>query len=133
MSELAERKWHRLGLGVAAFVLLAAGLVMTRVQGQSSNGESYYSGMFIKIGIVLGVAWLAAPQLERLGWHRLRGTLLVSLIVVLVLWAIRPRIGAWAAAILIGGGIFFSLIGWVRNLFDMNPGVRNNKRDQADR
>ncbi len=43
------------------------------------------------------------------------------MILVLVLWAIRPRIGAWAAAIFIGGSLFFALIGWFRSLFDPAP------------
>ena len=57
----------------------------------------------LKVGFVLGIAWMAAPQLERLGWNNLRGSLLVAVIIVIVLWAIRPRIGAIAGAILLRG------------------------------
>ncbi len=121
MSNASERKWHRLVLALSAAALLICGLIIAVLPGQDSNSREYFSGTLIKVGIVLGVAWLAAPQIERLGWHRLRGTLLVSLIVVLVLWAIRPRIGAWAGALLIGGSAFFALIGWVRNLLDLGP------------
>lgn len=116
-----EPKWHRAVLGIAAGVMLGAGIIIALWPGQETNSGEYFSGTLVKVGIVLGVAWLAAPQLERFGWQRLRGTMLISLIIVLVLWAIRPRIGAWAGALLLGGGAFFALIGWVRKLFDVKP------------
>ena len=122
----AESKWQRLVLGVSAALLLGAGLILAAWPGMETGSGEYFSGTLLKVGVVLGVAWLAAPQLERFGWHRLRGTLLASLIIVLVLWAIRPRIGAWAGAILLGGGAFFALIGWFRSLFDNHP-TRTNR------
>ena len=120
-----EAKWQRLVLGVSAAILLGGGLILaawpwTQDGKMGANSDSYFSGMLIKVGVVLGVAWLAAPQLERFGWHRLRGTMLAALLVVLVLWLARPKIGAWAGAIVLGAGAFFSLIGWFRNLFDNN-------------
>ena len=103
-----ESKWQRNVLGASAAILLAAGIILATWPGMETGSGEYFSGTLLKVGIVLGIAWLAAPQLERFGWHRLRGTMLVSLIIVLVLWAIRPRIGAWAGAILLGGGAFFA-------------------------
>lgn len=121
-----EAKWQRLILGSSAAILLGVGLVLAAWPGMQNgnpgaNSESYFSGMLIKVGVVLGVAWLAAPQLERFGWHRLRGSMLAALLVVLVLWLARPKIGAWAGAIVLGAGAFFALIGWFRTLFDSNP------------
>ena len=119
-----ESKWQRFVLGAAAAVLLGGGLVVASWNQGSSfeeNSDSYFSGTMIKVGVVLGVAWLAAPQLERMGWHRLRGTMLAALLVVLVLWLARPKLGAWAGAIVLGGGAFFALLGWFRSLFDSNP------------
>jgi uncharacterized membrane protein HdeD (DUF308 family) len=113
-------KFQRTLLGFSAAVLLIAGLAMDIVPGLKSNSTTYFSGSLLKVGVVLGVAWLAAPQLEKFGWHRIRGTLLVAIIVVLVLWAIRPRVGAWAGAILLGSGAFFALVGWFRGLVDKN-------------
>jgi uncharacterized membrane protein HdeD (DUF308 family) len=116
-----ESKWQRRVLGASAALLLGAGLILAAWPGMETGSGEYFSGTLLKVGVVLGVGWLAAPQLERFGWHRLRGTLLAALIIVLVLWAIKPRIGAWAGAILLGGGAFFALIGWFRSLFDNNP------------
>ena len=123
-----ESKWQRMLLGASAALLLGAGLILAAWPGLETGSGEYFSGTLLKVGVVLGVAWLAAPQLERFGWHRLRGTLLASLIIVLVLWAIRPRIGAWAGAILLGGGAFFALIGWFRSLFDSSPTGTNGPR-----
>lgn len=131
MSGLQNGKWHRIGLGASAGILLAAGLLMAIWPGQTTNGGEYYSGTLIKVGIVLGVAWLAAPQLEKFGWHRLRGTMLVAIVIVLVLWAIRPRIGAWAGAILIAGAIFFSLVGWVRGLLNADARGSSSTKQRA--
>jgi O-antigen/teichoic acid export membrane protein len=126
-----ESKWQRFTLGASAAALLAGGLMLSAVHLNSpfeENSDSYLSGMMIKVGVVLGVAWLAAPQLERWGWHRLRGTMLAALLVVLVLWLARPKIGAWAGAIVLGAGAFFSLIGWFRSMFDNSPSrTRSNK------
>ncbi len=117
----SENKWQRMVLGASAALLLGAGIILAAWPGMETGSGEYFSGTLLKVGIVLGVAWLAAPQLERVGWHRLRGTLLASLIIVLVLWAIRPRIGAWAGALLLGAGAFFALIGWVRSFFETPP------------
>ncbi len=126
VSSTSESKWQRLALGASAATLLGGGLILAawpwlQQNRMEANSDAYFSGTMIKVGVVLGVAWLAAPQLERLGWHRLRGTMLAALLVVLVLWLARPKIGAWAGAIVFGGAAFFSLIGWFRSLFDNNP------------
>ncbi len=116
----SEAKWQRIVLGASAAILLIAGLGVNLVPGMESNSRTYFSGTLLKVGVVLGVAWLAAPQLEKFGWHRIRGTMLVAIVIVLVLWAIRPRIGAWAGAVLLAGGAFFALVGWFRGLVDTN-------------
>ena len=129
-----EHKWHRKVLGASAALLLGAGLTLAAWPGLETGSGEYFSGTLLKVGVVLGVAWLAAPQLERFGWHRLRGTLLASLIVVLVLWLVRPKIGAWAGAIVLGGGAFFALIGWFRSLFENHsPQTRSKQSKNSDR
>jgi len=137
----AESKWQRFVLGASAATLLGGGLILAawplmqkNKLEAAANSDIYFSGTMIKVGVVLGVAWLAAPQLERFGWHRLRGTMLASLLVVLVLWLARPKIGAWAGAIVLGGGAFFALIGWFRSLFDKNPPQsRSPQSENSDR
>lgn len=112
------RSWQTLFLGISAVGFLIAGAVVMLLPGTESNSQSYFSGTLLKVGVVLGLGWLAAPQLERLGWQRIRGSMLIAIIVVLVAFVIKPRFGAWAGAILIVGSIFFGLLGWFRNLTD---------------
>ncbi len=97
-----------------AFIVLGASLQV--VPGIDNSSRQFAVGTLLKVGLVLGLAWIAAPQLERLGWQRLRGTMLAAVVVVLLLYAIRPRIGAIAGAILIAGSLLFSVIGWFRKL-----------------
>ena len=112
-----EVRWQRGLLAFFAIVFLGlGGALHTMPSSDSSSSSKFAAGTLLKVGVVLGLAWISAPQLERLGWQRLRGTLLVAVIVVILLYAIRPRIGAIAAAILIVGSAGFSLLGWFRRL-----------------
>ncbi len=112
----SEARLQRIMLAIAAVVFLGAGVVMEFVPGMDNSSRKFTSGMLLKVGVVLGLAWVSAPQLERLGWHRLRGTMLGAVIVVMLLYAIRPRIGAIAAAALVVGSVTVSLLGWFRRL-----------------
>jgi hypothetical protein len=106
-------------VGLLAFFavsFLALGVALQVVPGIDNSSRQYAVGTLLKIGLVLGLAWIAAPQLERFGWQRLRGSMLAAIVVVLVLYAIRPKIGAMAGAIVIAGSLLFSLIGWFRRL-----------------
>jgi len=111
-----EARLQRLMLAISAVACVVVGVVLEFVPGMDNSSRKFASGMALKIGLVLGLAWVSAPQLERLGWQRLRGTMLAAVVIVLVLYAIRPKIGAIAAALLIAGSILFSLLGWVRRL-----------------
>lgn len=110
------RSWQRHLLAGFTLAFLVTGAVLGSTQWLDSGSREFVSGTLLKVGFVLGLMWLAAPQLERLGWQRLRGTLLVAVVVVLILWAIRPRIGAVAAALLVASSLLFGLAGWLRNL-----------------
>jgi hypothetical protein len=103
-------------LALSAVAFLAAGVVFEFVPGMDNSSRKFAAGTALKVGLVLGLAWVSAPQLERLGWHRLRGTLLGAVIVVILLYAIRPRIGAIAAAILIAVGLAGGAFAWFRRL-----------------
>ena len=111
-----ETRLQRLLLAIAALLFLLAGVVMEFVPGVDNSSRKFASGTLLKVGVVLGLAWVSAPQLERLGWHRLRGTMLAAVIVVILLYAIRPRFGAIAAAVLVVGSVVFGLLGWLRRL-----------------
>ncbi len=111
-----ETRWQRGLLAFFAIVFLGLGSVLHYLPSSDSTSSKFAAGTLLKVGVVLGLAWISAPQLERLGWQRLRGTLLVAVIIVILLYAIRPRIGAIAAAILIVGSVGFSLVGWFRRL-----------------
>ncbi len=108
--------WQKTLLAGLSFIFLAVGAILASTDILEIGGREYVSGTLLKVGFVLGIVWLAAPQLERFGWDRLRGSLLLALIVVLILWAIRPRIGAIAGALVVGGSLLYGLAGWVRKL-----------------
>ena len=103
-------------LGSLALLFLIAGAVLATTDVLGVGSKEFVSGTLLKVGFVLALGWIAAPQLEKLGWERLRGTLLIALIIVLVLLVIRPRIGAIAAAVVAGSTLFMSLLGWFRRL-----------------
>lgn len=115
-SESTELKWQRVLLATMAVILLVAGTACTYSPYFNDTSGKFIGGTLFKVGIVLGIAWLAAPQLAMLGWHRVRGTLMIAVCVVILLMAIRPRIGAIAASLLIGGSAVFSAVGWFRSL-----------------
>ena len=104
-----------------AFCLLfsIAGFIAAWLPLDESSRE-FTSGTLLKLGVVLFIAWLAAPQLERLGWDRLRGSALIGVIIVACGFAIRPRLGAILGSILLIGGLFFGLVGWVRKWTSQN-------------
>ena len=116
-----EVRWQRGLLAFFTMVFLGLGAALHTMPSSDSSSSKFAAGTLLKVGVVLGLAWISAPQLERLGWQRLRGTLLVAVIVVILLYAIRPRIGAIAAAILIVGSAGFSLLGWFRRLTQPPP------------
>lgn len=97
-------------LAVMAALFLLAGLGIERFALIPNTSQEFLGGVLMKVGVVLGLAWVAAPQLERFGWQRLQGSMLAAALVVLVLWAVRPRIGALAAGILIAGSIVFGVV-----------------------
>lgn len=107
---------QRILLAGCAGLLLVAGGILASTDVIAQGSREFVSGTLLKVGFVLGLVWLAAPQLEKLGWQRLRGTMLAIVVAVLILWSIRPRLGAIAGAILIGGSAAFALLGWIRSL-----------------
>ncbi len=101
---------------VVAVILAAFGCVFYFMPNLDYGGAQFLSGLLWKLAMVFAIGWVAAPQLERMGWQRVRGTMLIGLIVVLALYAIRPRIGAIAALVLVAGSAAATVAGWVRRL-----------------
>lgn len=115
-SRTEQFQWQRAATAVMAVALtVAAGILHWSPQLDPSSAK-FMSGMLWKIALVLALAWVAAPQLEKIGWQRLRGTMLLAVIVVVALYAIRPRIGAIAAVVLASGSAIYAVLGWFRKL-----------------
>ena len=110
------RNWQRLTIASMAVLLAIAGCVFHFSPNLEAGGAQFLSGVLWKIAMVLGLAWVASPQLERLGWHRVRGTMLIGIVIVIVLYAIRPRVGAIAAFILVAVSLVAAVGGWIRKL-----------------
>jgi uncharacterized membrane protein YadS len=101
-------------LAIFCGLFLAAGLLARWVPFLDQGMTEFASGTLLKVGVVLLVAWLAAPQLEKLGWQRLRGSALVGLLIVAVAFAIRPRLGAIVGIVFFVAALFFGIVGWLR-------------------
>ena len=107
--------WQRYMLAGFAAIFLIVGAILSATDWLEIGSKEFVSGTLMKVGFVLALGWVAAPQLERLGWQKLRGSLLLCLIAVLMLLVIRPKIGAIAAALFVGGTILMALLGWLRS------------------
>ncbi|QDV26670.1 hypothetical protein [Aureliella helgolandensis] len=114
ISSTPATRWRRALLAFFAVLLLAGGMLIDYLPFSSGASQDYMGGMLLKIGVVLGIWWLAAPQLERIGWQNVQASTLLILVVILILWASKPKIGAIAAAIFVGGSLLFSVSGWLR-------------------
>lgn len=110
-----DAKLQRALLAFAAVALVILGAVFHFAPNLEPGGARFLSGMLWKVAIVLALAWVAAPQLERLGWQRVRGAMLVGIIIVIILYAIRPRLGAIAVFILIAVSALTTVFSWIRN------------------
>jgi hypothetical protein len=120
-SSSAKRTWWI--LLVCSISLLVAGILLKYSPLVEAGSRDFASGAFFKVGLVIGLAWLAAPQLERLGWERMRGTGLAVIVVIAALTAIRPRIGAIAAGMAVGGFLVLAMLGWVRGVIFSGAGT----------
>ena len=101
-------------LGVFCVLFLLAGIAAPWLPFLDQAGSEFASGTLLKLGVVLLIAWLAAPQLERLGWSKLRGSALMGLLIVAAAFAIRPRLGAIVGVGFLVAAIFFGVVGWLR-------------------
>jgi hypothetical protein len=108
--------WQRLMIGTMAWMLGLFGLLVHWLPGIDAGSVQFIAGTAWKVAVVLAIAWLASPQLERMGWQKIRGTMLIALTIVIILYAIRPKIGAVAAVLLISASVMAAAMGWMRRL-----------------
>ena len=111
-----SQKFRRVALAVMSLAMFATGGALTLFPSLGVGAQSFLANVLLKVGFVLGIAWLAAPQLDKIGWEKLRGTALLALVFLIILYAIRPRLAAIAGALLAASGLVFSIAGWIRKL-----------------
>ena len=86
---------RRITLLVLALTSLALGISLLFSQ---SNSGTNFSGIFVRLGVMLSVLWIAFPQIESL---RSRTSLFVigTIVVLFLVVAARPRIFPIAAGV----------------------------------
>ena len=80
--------WQRLmvGLVAAGFLLAGAGMYFSR-----PDSHILTTGILVRVGLLLGVIWLAMPQLESLQ-TKVSTVVLLVVLLLLVLVAARPNL-----------------------------------------
>ncbi|HBE67236.1 MAG TPA: hypothetical protein DDW52_03715 [Planctomycetaceae bacterium] len=119
-KEPISEKLSRWLLGTLAASAMLGGIVLLSTDSLAGPSSAFFGGTLFKVGLVLGMTWLAMPQLKRFGWHRVQGAVLGAVLVVGLLLAIRPKIGALALSLLVTGSAIFSALGWIRGLLSSN-------------
>ncbi len=111
---------QQLILVVLAVILLAIGIGLA-AQGDQANSK--YAGIFVRVGIMLFVLWIASPQLESL---KERSSLFVMgvIFVLLLTLAARPKILPVAAGLAL---VTILLNGLLRRLSGKTRKPKNKK------
>ncbi|REJ66698.1 MAG: hypothetical protein DWQ31_13825 [Planctomycetota bacterium] len=97
---------RRHALGVLALLFLAGGLLLVARPQLAGNSASFYAGVGIRVGAVLGVLWLAYPHLDFLPQALLvalvaagvvlatrRGLFPIAVVLIAAILILRPRSG----------------------------------------
>lgn len=106
----------RTATGILALILFFGGAILYASQPESD----LVAGMMVRIGAMLGVIWLAFPQLESLK-GRLPAILIASALICLAVAAAKPSLGrvfivVVTVAISVGG-----ILKWMSKMADGNP------------
>jgi hypothetical protein len=104
---------RRNALGIVALVLLAAAAVLHVgfVPGPDDNLARFGRDSCLRMGMTMGAAWLAFPQIMALTAYcssRLLMTLAIGLVVVIV----RPKAFP-LVALLVGAVVVLEILGWM--------------------
>lgn len=107
----------RIATGILALTLLLAGAFLYLFQPES---QPFVEAMLIRVGAVLGVIWLAYPQLESIK-GRLPAILVALALICVIILAARPSLGrivisVVAVAVAVGG-----VMKWMSKMADDNP------------
>ena len=115
---------HALGIFAIAF-LVAAGVRLYKI-GVDDAQASMMTSVFLRVGLVLGAAWLAWPQLKQLA-QRVPPWLMAVAFLALIIVMMRPRYILVLAPILAALAVL-QFVGWLfRPLPRPNrPGPRRN-------
>ena len=99
-SSSPKPSFTRISLLAICLLLFVGGILLRYAELVEPGSRKFVADSLLKVSMVVGLAWLAAPQLERLGWQRLRGTGLAIIIIVGGITAVRPRFGAMVPSVL---------------------------------
>ncbi len=109
--------WQRHFIGVAAIILGVLALVSRFGLGLSDIGAVWAMGTFGKVSMVLGLAWLAWPQLLLLKKLPGGGIAIASVLICIVVFIARPKLLLYFVPLLGSITVLFGAIAWIqRNL-----------------
>ena len=106
----------RILTGVLALILLIAGSILFALHPDST---SLPVGLLIRIGTLLGIIWLAYPQLESLK-TRLPSILIALAMICLAVAAARPNLGRLLITMVTIAVSVGAILKWMSNLLDHN-------------
>lgn len=101
-------KYQRLLIGLVAGVFLTVGAVLYFF---GSNPENISTGIAVRVGLLLGVIWLAMPQLEGLK-SKISAMVWTGVLLILIVAAFRPRLFPVMAGVLAVGLALNWFLGW---------------------
>jgi hypothetical protein len=109
--------WQRHFVGIAAIILGIVALVGKFGLGLSDVGAEFMMGSFGKASMVLGLAWLAWPQLLLLKKMPGGGIAIASVLICIVVFIMRPKLLLYFVPLLGSITALLVAITWVqRNL-----------------
>ncbi len=109
--------WQRHFVGAAAIILAVLALVSRYGLGLSDVGAEFMMGSLGKVSMVLGLAWLAWPQLILLKKMPGGGIAIASVLICIVVFIARPKLLLYFVPLLGTITALFVAIAWIqRNL-----------------
>ena len=107
----------RIAIGALAFTLLLVGAYLYLFQQES---DPFVEAMLIRVGAVLGVIWLAYPQLESIK-GRLPAILVALALICVIVLAARPSLGRIVISVVTVAVAVGGIMKWMSKMADGNP------------